>query len=123
MALVIIGIVSAIAVPSLMGGKAAAQKTSAVLNLRSMHSTQIAYHTRRGRFARLAELNAFANNSFGTTSGTTLVQQEWLYLMAPTPSDDSLAGRYQTFAYKMSGGRIVTAYVIAQDGELRTIIP
>ncbi len=123
MVLMIVAMLTAVAVPTLLGSKDAADKAWVVASLRAMHTDQVTYHTTRGRFARLSELNAFAGGNWGKVSGTTMYKKEWIYLMSPTPTDATLRTRYNMIVYKIRSGRIVAAFSIAQDGVVSTIIP
>ena len=119
MVVVIAGMLAAVAVPSLMGAKEAADNTAAVASLRAMHTNQIVHRSTKGRFARLAQLNSFSGNIFGAESGSSLLQKGWTYIMSPTPTDASLRNTYQIIAFKIRNGRIAAAYAVAQDGTIR----
>lgn len=123
MVIAIIAMLSAVAVPSLITSKEAAEKASLVVSLRGMHTDQVAYHTTRNRFARLNELNEYSGSIYGQVNGSLLMRKDWLYLMTPTPTNATLKTRYQTLAYRMRGGRISSAYIIAQDGVVNTLVP
>jgi type II secretory pathway pseudopilin PulG len=119
----IVIMLAAVAVPSLMSSKAAAEKAGLVVTLRSMHTDQVAYHTTRARYARLSELNDFAGSLYGQLWGTTLRKKEWIFLQTPTPTNATLKTQYTTLAYQIRDSRISSAYTIAQDGVVRTLIP
>lgn len=123
MVMSIIILLAAVAVPSLMGTKDAAEKASLIVTLRSMHTDQVAYHTVNARYARLGELNTFAGSLYGRLWGTALLRREWIFTQTPTPTDFTLKTQYNTLAYRMRGGRISSAYTIGQDGQPRTLIP
>lgn len=123
MVIAIVAMLSAVAVPSLMTSKDAAEKAALVVSLRGMHTDQVAYHTTRNRFARLSELNEYSGSLYGQVNGSLLMRKDWLYLMTPTPTNATLKTRYQTLAYRMRGGRISSAYTIAQDGVVNTLVP
>lgn len=122
MVFAIVALLAAVSVPSLISSKDAAEKASLVVSLRGMHTDQVAYHTTRNRFARLNELNDFAGSLYGQVNGSILQRKNWIYLMTPTPTNATLKTRYQTLAYQMRGGRITSAYLIAQDGVVQTLI-
>jgi prepilin-type N-terminal cleavage/methylation domain-containing protein len=122
MVFAIIALLSAVAVPSLMKTKEAAEKASLIVGLRGMHTDQVSYHTTRNRYARLDELNEYAGSLYGQMNGSILQRKDWIYLMTPTPTNATLKTRYQTLAYQMRGGRITSAYMIAQDGVIQTLI-
>jgi prepilin-type N-terminal cleavage/methylation domain-containing protein len=123
MVFAIVALLAAVAVPSLMSSKDAAEKASLVVGLRGMHTDQVAYHTTRNRYARLNELNEYSGSLYGQVNGSLLMRKDWIYLMTPTPTNATLKTRYQTLAYRMRGGRITSAYLIAQDGVVQTLIP
>lgn len=122
MVLAIIALLTAVAVPSLMSSKDAAEKAALVVSLRGMHTDQVAYHTTRNRYARLSELNEYSGSLYGQVNGSMLMRKNWIYLMTPTPTNATLKTRYQTLAYQMRAGRISSAYLIAQDGLVHTLI-
>ena len=119
----IVALLAAVAVPSLVSSKDAAEKASLVVGLRGMHTDQVSYHTTHNRYARLVELNEYSGSLYGQVSGSVLMRKDWIYLMTPTPTNATLKTRYQTLAYRMRNGRIASAYVIAQDGVVRTLVP
>ena len=122
MVLAIIALLTAVAVPSLMSSKDAAEKAALVVSLRGMHTDQVAYHTTRNRYARLSELNEYSGSLYGQVNGSMLMRKNWIYLMTPTPTNATLKTRYQTLAYQMRADRISSAYLIAQDGLVHTLI-
>jgi len=54
----IIGIVSAIAIPSYLASQQAAHASAAVQSMRLIHSCQASYHTSKGQYTDLATLSA-----------------------------------------------------------------
>ena len=119
MVVVIAGMLAAIAIPSLMGSKEAAENVAVVSSLRAMHTNQIVHRSTTGRFARLSELNGFSGNIFGSVSGSTLLHKNWTYMMSPTPTDASLKSSFQIIVFKLRQGQIAAAYTVAQDGIIR----
>jgi prepilin-type N-terminal cleavage/methylation domain-containing protein len=119
----IVALVAAVAVPSLIGAKDAAEKTAIIVNLRSMHNDQVAYHTTHSRYARLSELNEFSGSLYGNLYESTLRRQAWTFLMSPTPTDSSLKTRYEILTYRMRNGRIESAFTMDQSGSASTVIP
>jgi prepilin-type N-terminal cleavage/methylation domain-containing protein len=95
----IIGIVSAIAIPSMIGARAAAQEATAQSSLRVIHSSQTTMKVSLGRYARISELNTFHNNSLGVMVGPTLKRQGYTFQSIPTsPSDAQLTDSYRIAA-------------------------
>jgi len=119
MVVTIAGLLAAVAVPSMIGSKDAAENIAVFSNLRAMHTNQIVHRSAKGRFARLKELNSFSGNIFGSVNGSTLTHKNWVYMMTPTPTDASLRSSYQIVALRLRNGRINAAYVVAQDGTVQ----
>lgn len=111
----IIGIISAISIPSMLGARAAAQEATAQACLRVMHSSETTMKVSLGRYARISELNAFHNNVLGTMAGSTLQRQGYVFQTIPTaPSDAQLADTYR-IAASGKGPDGVTPYIFLLD--------
>jgi len=111
----IIGIVSALAVPSMIGARAAAQEGAAVAALRTIHSSQTTIRVTLGRYARMSELNVFHDNSLGTMAGPTLKRQGYTFQTIPTsPTDAQLANSYRIAATGI-GPDGITPYMFLVD--------
>lgn len=119
---VIAGMLAAVAVPSLSKARDAAESAAAVTQLRSMHTNQSIYSMQNNRYARLAELNEFANNAHGTTVGTTLRHRHFTYTMFPVPTDVSLISEYQIIGYRIRDGRVISQYNLREDGTVKAVI-
>ena len=95
---VIIGILSAIAIPSLIQARIAAENRSAVAFLTVIRSSQMAFYAQTGRYARLDELQRSQNGSLGTdwTSPTTNQHGRFTYTLASpvSPTDPNLKAGY-----------------------------
>ena len=120
---VIIGILGAIAVPSLMKSREAAEKGAVVGVLRTIQSHQMIYMAQKKRYARLNELNTLANNTLGTISGSQLIRGNYRYIMSPTPTNNSLKTQYQIIVYRRVNRTFIPAFLMNQDGVIQTIIP
>lgn len=121
----IIGIVSAIGIPSFQKGIRAADNGAAYATLRSISSTQVSYFSQNGRFARLTELNALHSNGLGTVSGDSLIRGRFVFEMSPlTPSDDELKDGYTILA-SGTNGVSGTPYVfrVTQTGAIFQVTP
>jgi len=111
----VIGILSALAVPSLMGARAAARQASAVSTLRLMVSVEHQFQVSRGRYADLNEINQFQNNNLGTMVGRTLPRQGYVFQMVPTaPTPAQLANGF-TIAATGNGPDGTTPYIFLTD--------
>lgn len=119
----IIGILSTVAVPSLMKSREAAEKGATVGVLRTIQSHQMLFMAQKKRYARLTELNAQANNTLGTISGSQLIRGNYRYIMSPTPSNTSLKTQYQIIVYRRFNRTYIPAFLMSQDGVIQTIVP
>ena len=118
----IIGMLAAIAVPSLSGSRDAAETAAAVAHLRTMHTNQAMFRVTRGRYARLAELNNFANGTLGRAANPNIKRGDFTYMMFPSPTDANLATGYTIHAYRLREGRVISHYKMSDDGMIETII-
>jgi type II secretory pathway pseudopilin PulG len=81
-AIALIGILSGIAVPSLLRGRAAAQETSAIATMRSTHTAQLGYMLTCG-----SGFYAASFPSLGSVGGVVgFLPQELTYSVAPSKS-------------------------------------
>ena len=111
----IIGIICAIAVPSLIGARAAAQQATAQACLRVIHDNQVTMKVTVGRYGRISELNAIYNGNLGVMAGPTLRRQAYTYQTVPTsPSDAQLANSYRVAATGV-GPDGVTPFIFLVD--------
>ncbi len=122
MVVVIIGLLATVAVPSLLSSRDAAEKAATIGALRSIHSYQTTYLSQRGRYARINELNAYFNNTLGTTSGSRVLRGKYTYINGLT-NRTTLATRYQLWAIKYVSFRAETTFVIEQDGVIEAVAP
>lgn len=117
----IIGIISALAVPSLMGAKRAANEGSAMASLRLIHSCEHGYRAATGNidFGTLTQLRAeFLTDSVlgsGTKSGynfevhpTTGVNPAQFYITA-VPTNPSGVGQTGTRRFAMAEDGVIKA--------------
>lgn len=121
----IIGIIAALGVPSFQRGIRAADNGAAFATLRTMSSVQVSYYSKNGRFARLTEMNAEQNGSFGTISSTSLIRGRFIYEMSPlSPTDAELRDGYTIVASGVSGSN-GTPYIfrVNQTGEIVQVAP
>lgn len=119
----IIGMLAAVAVPSLTRSKDAADSAAAMAHLRTIHTNESMYRFSNGRYATLTQINAFADGTLGRTSGSTLRKNDFVFLMFPTPSETDLRRGYNIIAYRIRAGQVISHYQMSEDGMIRTIIP
>lgn len=110
-----IGIISAIGIPSFQKGIRAADNGAAFANLRTMSSAQVSFFSLNNRFANLSELNAIQSNGFGTTSGSGLIKGRFIYEMSPlTPTPAELKDGYTIIASGMNSA-VGVPYIFKVD--------
>ena len=124
---VIIGIIAALAVPSLRKGVWAAQNGSTIATLRTISSTQTGFFAQRERFGRIDEINSLIGNALGTVSGTPpqAVRSQYVFEMVPgTPTDAELRdGFVLTATRNVALDGTVYQYELTQDGMIRQLRP
>lgn len=120
---VIAGLIATVAVPSLNKARDAADNAAAMAKLRAIHTSESSYRFMYFRYARLPELNHFAENAHGTIVGSTLRHKEFTFIMFPNPTDASLKAGFQIIGYRVRSGRVVAQFNMTQDGSIRPIIP
>lgn len=121
---VIISIIAVIAIPGLLRSKQLAENESAYNAVRAMVSSQIAFSSSNGRFARLNELNAIQRQGFGTlTPPNTLVRGKFTFVMSPAqPTDAQLKNAFHITVTKAGDGS-GTPYTLDVDESGRIIEP
>ncbi|HEY0544172.1 MAG TPA: prepilin-type N-terminal cleavage/methylation domain-containing protein [Pyrinomonadaceae bacterium] len=111
----LIGILSAIAIPSLAGARAAAQKANAISTLRLMVSIEHHFWVQNSRYADLTEINQFQNDNLGVMAGRTLTRQGYTFQMIPTaPTTAQLTNGF-TIATTGRGPDGTTPYIFMAD--------
>lgn len=121
--MLVIAIIASLAVPGLVRSKRVAENESAYNTLRAMISSQVAYNSSNGRYARLDELNAFQRYGLGTVSGTNLTRGYFTFVMNPTtPTDAQLKNAFHITATKTVSGT-ETPYTLDVDETGRIIEP
>lgn len=121
----IIGIVSAVGVPSFRKGIRSADNGAMFANLRSMSSTQVNFYSQNGRFARLSELNAIHGGALGVAAGNGLGRGKFYIEMSPAnPTDDELKNEYVIIASGENGdGAPPMTFRLNQTGEIVQLSP
>lgn len=121
---VIIGIVSALAVPAFQKGLRSAENGTAFATMRSIASTQVMFYSQKNRFARLTELQPMMGNGIGVTTGDRVVRGRYVFEMSPaTPSDTDLTSEYVITATRSVSDDVVYKYELTQSGKIRQILP
>jgi prepilin-type N-terminal cleavage/methylation domain-containing protein len=123
---VVIGIIAAIAVPSLQKAIWASENGSAVAALRTISSTQAMYYQQHSRWGRLTEINPILGGSLGTVVDPKIVRRTYVFEMSPNPSptDAELADGFTITATRDPGnGDTVYKFELSQTGEIKQILP
>lgn len=104
---VILGIVSALAVPAFQRALIAAESRSVHATMRTMSSNQAMFFTQNQRFARLDELNAISDGGLGTLIAPRIFRNNFTFEMTPVnPTDSELQNEYEIVASRNVDGAI-----------------
>ena len=122
---VIIGIIAAMAVPSLRKSVLAAENSNAFASLKTIASAQMSYYSTNKRFARLDELNGSQFGGLGQVSGTTMLRSGYTFQLAPNPSptDADLAAGYTIEASRPAVDGVPYLIRVDQSGSVAQIFP
>ena len=123
MVIVIVGLLAAVAVPSMKKSRDAANKGATVAVLRTMHTDQLQYFAKNSRFGRLAELNTEFGGTFGTTIGNRIYRGNYFFVMTPSPTATSLETNYQVVAYRTDNRIYYPSFVMNQSGSIQALLP
>ncbi len=121
---VIVGIITALAVPALQKGIRAAENGTTFATMRSIASTQVQFFSQNNRFGTLPELQQMMSNGIGVTTGDRVVRGRYVFEMtpiAPTPAD--LADGYTISAIRTVTDDVVYRYELDQTGKITQILP
>lgn len=111
----IIGIVAAVAVPSLLGARTAAQQGAAMANLQTLLKMEYNLKVSSGRFARMSEINQQTSNTFGQLNVESLSRQGYAFTTIPaSPTDAELKDTFR-IAATGPGPDGVTPYIFLLD--------
>lgn len=119
---VIVGLIATVSIPSLTRARDAADNAAAIAKLRTLHTSQSSFRFQNFRYARLPELNQFAENAHGRIVGSTLRHKEFTFLMFPNPTDTSLETGFQIIGYRVRSESVIAQFNVTEDGNIRTII-
>jgi prepilin-type N-terminal cleavage/methylation domain-containing protein len=119
---VIAGLIATVAVPSLSKARDAADNAAAMAKLRAIHTSESSYRFMYFRYARLPELNRFAENAHGTVVGSTLRHKDFTFIMFPNPTDASLKVGFRIIGYRVRNGRVISQFNMNEKGGIDTII-
>ena len=120
----VIGIIAAIAIPSLLGARTAAQKADAISTLRTMSGLQMMFRISNERFARMSEINQLNGGTLGTIAGPTLRRQGYVFQMSPTaPTAAQLVDGYRIFATGQGHDGTIYQFRLEASGEITQIAP
>lgn len=125
---VIIGIVSALAIPGFQRAKVAAENRAAHATMRTMSSNQSMFYSQNQRFARIDELYAIGGAGLGTldTSNNRIFRNDFAFQMSPvTPTDTDLKNEFTIratrtvdgvlYEYELTNTNLVRIYPTNED--------
>lgn len=122
MVLTVLGILSSLAVPSLLKAKQIAENENAYSTLRTIVTTQVSHYASNGRYGRLDELNQIAGGNLGKITDTNLVRSKFTFSMIPAvPSNEQLRAGFSITATKSSGDP--TPYTLNVDESGKIVEP
>lgn len=121
MIVVIVALLATIAIPSLLKSRDAAEKAAAIGTMHTLHVNQMGFFSHKGRYATLSELNAYTVKKLGTIAGTSLLRSNYTYYIFPD-SPASLENQYTILAVRFRDHRVISAFLMAQDGRIETLV-
>lgn len=124
----IAGILAVVAIPNAIKARDAAQRSSMMATLRTIHTNQMTYMSTNGRYARATELNTYFRGTLGrNVSGVYFISKDTLYLNYPSfsPSDTSLRTQYGIAGYRLNTtyGYWQAQYAVQEDGMIDGLAP
>jgi prepilin-type N-terminal cleavage/methylation domain-containing protein len=121
---VIVGIITALAVPALQKGIRSAENGTTFATLRSISSTQVQFFSQNNRFGTLPEIQQMMGNGIGVTAGDRVVRGRYVFEMTPvTPTPADLANGYTISAVRSVADDVVYRYELNQTGKITQILP
>lgn len=122
---VIIGVIATIGIPNFIRGISAAENGSANSTMKVILSTQTAFYSQNGRYARLDELNRMHQNALGNVGGGQMTRGKFTFEMIPAnPTDAQLKDGFMIKASKPGGANDLPYVVeITQGGFSSQIFP
>ena len=124
--LVIIGILAAVAVPSLIKGTRAAENGVSFSALRTISSTEANFYSTHNRFGTLDEINTELSNGLGRSIGVNqVIKNQFVFEMVPaTPTNLELKNGYIITATRaVTGEPVVYKFSVDDTGFISQILP
>ena len=121
---VIVGVIAALAVPSLQKGIRAAENGTTFATMRTISSSQTGFFSQNNRFARITELNSNLQGAIGTNAGDRVIRGEYTFEMNPlTPTDSELQNEFTLTATRALTDDVVYKFELTHTGEIVQILP
>jgi prepilin-type N-terminal cleavage/methylation domain-containing protein len=123
---VIVGILAAVAVPSLVKSTRAAENGASFSALRTISSTEASYYSSKGRFGTLDEINTELSNGLGRSLGANqLIKNEFVFEMVPAaPTNADLKDGFVITATRaVTGEATVYKFSVDNTGYISQILP
>jgi prepilin-type N-terminal cleavage/methylation domain-containing protein len=123
---VMIGIIAAIAVPSLTKAVAAAENGSVVATLKTIQLDQTTLFSQNNRYGSLDEVNQLHNGSLGQVNNNQLSRGKFIYVMVPAnPTPEELRQGYTINATRSIVGPNELPYTVEinERGYITQIFP
>jgi type IV pilus assembly protein PilA len=112
---VVIGIIAAIAIPSLERAKEASENSGAYSAMRTFATLQAKYYSENGRFGQLNEITVNQPENLGTLNGDGSMSRGYFtYTLEPGLTDEQLKTQYKIKAARPATARTLP-YVLEVD--------
>ena len=120
---VVIGIVAAIAIPSFLRAKEAAENSGAYSAMRTLATLQVIHFSNNKRFGKLDEITVNQPENFGTYQDNALNKGYFTFQMEPGITDEQLKSQYKIIATRTTTANSLP-YVLEvnQSGTITEVI-
>ncbi|MDM7923905.1 MAG: prepilin-type N-terminal cleavage/methylation domain-containing protein [Pyrinomonadaceae bacterium] len=121
---VIVGILSALAIPAMQKGLRAAELGSIVATLRSVSSTQASFFSQNNRFGRISEINSVMGGAVGATAGDKVIRGQYVFEMSPaSPTNEELKNEFTLTVTRSVPDDIIYKFELTHTGEVVQVLP
>ncbi len=121
---VIVGLIAALAIPSLQRGITAAENGTAFSTMRTISSEQVGFFVKNNRFGRVTEINDALNGGVGTTAVDRVIRGRFTFEMNPiAPTDEELRNEFTVVATSSLTHGEIYKYELNQTGVITQVLP
>ena len=127
----IIGIIASLAIPFLQKALRAGENGATFAVMRTIHTNEMDYYQKFGRYGRVTEINNVMSNAIGTASGNDVVRGKFVFSMAnaadaspSAPTNAELKDEYVINARRdVATEGVVYVYELKQTGQIVQVLP